>query len=367
MKTVKLPDSDLVRKLEQRALPASINFELTARCNNNCRHCYINLPEHDEAARRRELSFAEIEDIADQALQCGALWCLLSGGEPLLRPDFNDIYLMLKKKGLLVSVFTNACLITESQVELFKAYRPRDLEVTVYGLSEETYERVSGVKGSYRRFRRGLELLLANGIAVSLKAIAIRSNVHELDQIAAFCAAHSSKPFRFDPFLHLRYDFDEKRNRMIRAERLSAEEVTRIELGNPERRKSLEKSCEKLILTERHSEDGRLFSCGVLQSGFEISYDGQLRLCGPLWHPDFVRDLRTMPLLRAYREIAAKVQQARSSNPEFITKCNNCNIINLCLFCPAHSYLETKKLDDPAEVFCKTAHARATALRELTG
>ena len=50
----------------------------------------------------------------------GALWCLLTGGEPLLREDFAEIYLGLKRLGLLVSVFTNACLVTPEHVELFQ-------------------------------------------------------------------------------------------------------------------------------------------------------------------------------------------------------------------------------------------------------
>jgi len=55
---------------------------------NDCRHCYIGLPAGDQEARRKELSLAEIDRIAGEAVSLGALWCLVTGGEPLLREDF---------------------------------------------------------------------------------------------------------------------------------------------------------------------------------------------------------------------------------------------------------------------------------------
>jgi MoaA/NifB/PqqE/SkfB family radical SAM enzyme len=164
--SVPLPEFGLWGKLPGRRVPLSFDLEITARCNNACRHCYINLPAGDLEARRKELSLAEINDIADQAVGLGALWCLISGGEPLLRDDFADIYISLKQKGLLVSVFTNACLVTEEHVALFTKYPPRDLEVTVYGITPDTYERVTQRPGSYIAFRRGLDLLLKNELKV---------------------------------------------------------------------------------------------------------------------------------------------------------------------------------------------------------
>ncbi|NQU17892.1 MAG: radical SAM protein, partial [Candidatus Saganbacteria bacterium] len=226
-----LPEFDLWEKMKQNKKRKVISFslEITARCNNDCTHCYINLPAGDKKAKNKELSLKQISDIADQAVSLGALWCLLSGGEPLLREDFIDIYLILKKKGLLVSVFTNACLITQKHTDLFKKYPPRDVEVTVYGITKETYEKISRKPGSFDAFTRGLSILRETGVRIRFKTMALRSNHHEHSKIAEFCRERTKDYFRFDPQLHLRFDRDLKRNELIKSERLTPEEVVAVE------------------------------------------------------------------------------------------------------------------------------------------
>ena len=196
---------------------SAFELEITARCNNDCRHCYINVPAGDASAKAQELSASEILRIAREAASLGAVWCLVTGGEPLLRPDFPEIYLGLKRLGLLVSVFTNATPITEEHVALFKRYPPRDIEVTVYGVTKETYERVARRPGSYDAFMRGLDRLLAGGVKVRLKTVAIRSNMHEMAEIERFCRERTKDYHRFDPVMHLRLDGDPARNADIRA------------------------------------------------------------------------------------------------------------------------------------------------------
>jgi len=97
-RTLEIQDFALWDKMKSKRALFSFDLELTARCNLNCRHCCINLPANDKAAQGRELSLAEIVHIADQAVELGAVWCLITGGEPLLRDDFTDVYMMLAKR-----------------------------------------------------------------------------------------------------------------------------------------------------------------------------------------------------------------------------------------------------------------------------
>ena len=361
--SIPLSEFTLRQKGNRKRALSSFELEVTARCNNNCRHCYINLPAGDRKTMEMELSFEEIKDVADEAVSLGALWCLVTGGEPLLRKDFIDIYLYLKRKGLLVSVFTNATLIKEEHVKVFKKYPPRDIEVTVYGVTEQTYERVTRKPGSFVSFIRGLDLLLSNGIKVRLKAMALRSNVIEIPEIAWYCRERSKDYFRFDPFLHLRLDGDPVRNEEIRSERLSSEEVVALEQSDPDRFKSLEDNCDRVILPDIQQDVcNHLFRCGAGTSSFTLGYDGLFRLCSSLYQPDCIYDLKQGNLTDAWHNFVPRVLDMQSNRREFLENCRRCSLINLCMWCPAHAYLEEGEIDAQVDFFCEIAHSRAKAL-----
>jgi len=366
LEEVKLPDFYFWKEIEEKRIPLSAEIELTERCNNNCTHCYINLPANDQDAKKRELSFEEIREIVDEAVEMGCLWWLITGGEPLLREDFTDTYLYLKKKGLLTSVFTNATLITPKLAGLFKRYPPRDLEITVYAVTERTYERVTRTPGSFGAFRRGINLLQKENVPFTLKAMALRSNVNELEAIKDFCKPISKGPFRFDPFLHLRLRPDGKRNRQIKNERLSPEEIVRIELSDKERKSGLLKQiCEEKKIGQEtiyFHNDNHLFYCGAGKTSFTIDPYGFFKLCSSLSHPDCVYDLRKGSLREAWGKFIPEVRAMRTEDEECRKKCLSCPLINLCMWCPATAYVESGKLDRHIEDFCQIAHARAEAL-----
>lgn len=363
--SLKFSDFNLWEKSEGKRNLYSFDIELTARCDFNCRHCYINLPAGDKKAVKRELSSEEITNIADEAVHMGALWCLLTGGEPLLREDFSDIYISLKKKGLLVSVFTNASLIKDEHIRLFKKYPPRDIEVTVYGTTKHTFEKVTRKPESFSAFKRGLNLLLKNNIKVRLKAMALKSNHSELSQIAEFCRNITKDYFRFDPFLHLRFDRDPSRNKEIKRERLEPEKISRLERSDSERFNSLKKECSRLILKGTDQiKHNYIFYCGAGVNSFTLGYNGNFRLCSSLFHPDYMYDLRKGTLKDAWENFVPFVRNIKSDKKAFLENCRACNIINLCMWCPAHSYLEKGKTDEPVDYFCRTALKRAHNLKK---
>ena len=97
---------------ERQPLLGRVDFELTERCNNNCIHCYINLPTGDLGAKHRELPTRDLQHILVEAASLGCLDVRFTGGEPLLRDDFEELYLFARHQGLKVLLFTNATLIT---------------------------------------------------------------------------------------------------------------------------------------------------------------------------------------------------------------------------------------------------------------
>jgi radical SAM protein with 4Fe4S-binding SPASM domain len=357
-------NSSFGQMIRKRKSIVTSRIEITARCNNNCSHCYINLPSQDRQAQESELTLTQIKSLVDQARSLGSLWCCITGGEPLLRKDFFDIFFYLKKRGFLVSIYTNANLITLEHVLFFRRFPPVDIEVTVYGVTQGTYERVTRTPGSFAAFKRGLDLLWKNGIKVRLKAMALRSNIHELPAIFSYCRKHTKDYFRFDPFLHLRFDKDPVRNREIQLERLSPQEIVAIEGLDQKRLNALKDNCEVLINPRfALGNCDHLFHCGVGTTEFNIGYSGLLRLCPSLLHPETVCDLKKIGLKDALKMLISKVRDMRSDNEAFLKKCRKCPITNLCLWCPANAYLETGELDKPVEYFCKVAHAREEAIK----
>jgi radical SAM protein with 4Fe4S-binding SPASM domain len=355
-----LEDFSLWEKKKQKGALFSFTLETTARCNNRCRHCYINLPETDSSARADELSLAQLKDIADQAVDLGAVWCLITGGEPLLRDDFEELYFYLKKKGLLVSVFTNATLISESHVRLFQKYPPRDLEVTVYGMTQKIYGRVTRRPDLFNAFRAGLSRLLEAGVKVNLKAVPIKANIDEYKEIADFCRKYSHGPFRFDPLIHLRFDRDEKKNEQIRPQRLSPEQIASLERRDEKRFVALQRNCNRLILPETGRQvQPFLFTCGAGLSDFVVSYNGFFRLCSSLWHPECIYDLKNGSVKEARQILVPKVRSMTSYDPGFLNSCAKCRLVNLCLWCPANAWLETGRMDLGSQYFCRVAKARA--------
>jgi radical SAM protein with 4Fe4S-binding SPASM domain len=351
-------------KLKAKRVPLSFDLEITARCNNDCRHCYINLPANDANARARELTRDEILGIADQAVQLGAMWCLVTGGEPLLREDFADIYLGLKRKGLFVSVFTNATTIRPEHIALFKKYPPRDIEVTIYGSTRESYERVTRKPGTFAAFTRGLDALFEAGIQVRLKAMALRSNLDDMESIAAFGRARTKDFYRFDPQLHLRFDGDPVRNEAIKQERLTPAEIVMLERADEKRFGAMEAKKDSLINDGfTHLGCDHLFHCGAGNGSFNVGYDGTFRLCSSLWAPGTTVNLRETSLREAWATLVPRVRDLRSHEPEFLATCRQCAIVNLCLHCAAHAHLETGAMDGATPYLCAVAHARAEAIQ----
>lgn len=353
-----LPDFGLWEKMRRARRLASFDLELTARCNLSCRHCYINKPAGDRSARRRELSTTEFLDIADQAVSQGALWCLLTGGEPLLRDDFDKLYLGLKRKGLLVSIFTNATLITPAHVELFKNHPPRDIEVSVYGVTRPTYQSITGRRGSFAAFTQGVKRLLDNNLKVRFKAVAMQSNLHEFAKIAMYCRERTADYFRFDPFLNLRLDGSREKNEAIAAERLTPEQIEVLEKSDPERFNALRHCQSDRSQVVPGQEALRLLRCGAGEGHCYISHSGMLYLCGFLRQRNCAYDLKRGSLAQACRAFIPAVKQMQTTDPVFRTHCGSCDMISLCAWCPALAELETGRLDRPVPYFCSVARQR---------
>lgn len=345
-----------------RPVLARLDIELTERCNNNCLHCSVNLPAGDAGAKAREWTAGRWKAVLTEAAGLGCLVVRLTGGEPLLRTDFEEIYLHARKLGLRVMLFTNATLITPSLARLLKDVPPLEaVEVSVYGMTKETCEAVTRVPGSFAACRRGLGLLSENGVAFTIKGAVLPPTRHEADAFEAWAAGlpgHIGTP-AFAVLLDLRSRRGpEDKNMAIAGLRPGGEEFVRFA-----RRRGEETVEEWRDFCGRSAgaRGDRIFTCMPSAASAAIDPYGRLQFCLGLRHPDTVYDLASGSLREAVTEFLPRLRETRAADPAYLERCGRCFLKGLCEQCPAKSWAEHGTLDTPVEYFCGIAHAQAVA------
>ncbi|OGW17822.1 MAG: hypothetical protein A3G93_02770 [Nitrospinae bacterium RIFCSPLOWO2_12_FULL_45_22] len=341
-------DELLYKQVVAKRIPINGSFELTFRCNLRCAHCYCNLSLNDQDAINKELSTEEIFDIFDQMADAGCLWLLLTGGEPLVRKDFLEIYTYAKKKGFIITLFTNGTLITPEIADYLAEWPPFAVEITLYGATKETYEKVTGVAGSFKRCKRGIDLLLERKIPLGLKTMMMTLNRDELWQIKEYAEGLGVK-FRFDPIFNPRLDGSKTPYNF----RLSPEEVVKLDLADEKRTKEWQRLCDKFSGSPS-SDD--LYLCGAGISAFHINPYGKMSVCEMSRFQNY--DLQRGSFEEGWYQ----------SIPEFLTlkakddyPCAQCDLSDLCGQCPGWSWLEAGNAETPVEYLCQVAHLRAEA------
>jgi len=351
----------LWEKMKNKGLLSQVTMELTERCNNNCIHCYINLPADDEKAQKKEITFEEIKKIVDEAAEMGCLSWHLTGGEPLLREDFTDIYLYLKRKGIRVTLSTNATLINANIAELFKKYPPQNLEVSIYGLSQKTYEAITRNPGSFDAFRQGINVLKENNIPFTLKTAILPQNFHEIKEMRGFAQSFTGEPLGIVLKLNLgsRSDGRSKRDRIKRLRLPPGKVMEVLKQEEKKYRKDIEQFCQKFLGAPM---DDRLFICGAGVGSCHIDAYNNFQLCMLLRHPDCVYSLRQGSFKEAWQKFVPQVREIRVNNKKYKEKCQRCFLKSFCEQCPAWSWMEHGVLAEPVEYLCQIAHAEAVWL-----
>ena len=352
-----------------KSVISTIDIELTERCNNACIHCLINQPENDHNVQSMELSTGEILDILKQAADLGVINVRFTGGEPLLRRDFKEIYLAARRLGMIVTISTNARLITPEFVELLKKYPTgKPMMVSVYGLTAKTYDKVTANRGAFDEFTNGLHLLRESNIPFKIKQSLLPPNASEVKDFEALSREINpgeSKPeFTTEFYFRTRRDSD-KKNAAIRKLRCVPEKVVEIMGGAGDFKSELISYLEK----NNKLAGSALFQCGA---GLKPAVDayGNIQMCLLLRHPDTVYKhthvttgnssaLKHNDLKDAVTGFFPLVRETKASNTDYLNKCAACRIKPLCKQCPAISWMEHGTLDTPVEYFCEITHAIA--------
>lgn len=190
-------DDGLRAEWERYRLPYSALIELTAKCNMNCVHCYLQAHHAEE-----ELSFEEVTDILDTLYNEGILFLTFTGGEILTRVDFVDIYLYAKHKGFMVELFTNGLGLSDEIIDILSKYPPILVDISIYGASEETYRKVTGVSNAFHRVIENCKKLSQANIRYALRTPVItllKDEINEIQKLASELGVTFSTSYEISP------------------------------------------------------------------------------------------------------------------------------------------------------------------------
>lgn len=325
------------------------SWELTYRCNLKCGHCWVNLPVSDRAARQRELTLPEIQRITDEVVEAGCLWMVLTGGEVTVRPDFTDIYRYMKRAGLVLRVYTNGAAITDRLADFLAEWPPSRVEISLYGITPETYRAVTGVP-ALERCLRGIRLLLDRKIKVKLKTVVTRDNYDEFLAIRRYVREELGlAEFHYDPNLNYR-KVDGREGFAPARYRVAPEQVVELD-----RLLDAESGDGLAGFYRRAGPDTSpyVFSCGAGVNTFHIDPYGNASTC--MMVPSHTFDLRRGSFRQAWEHYFPSVISVRRTGH---SRCDTCAIATACDNCPGWSVLERGEFGHPNDFLCELNHRR---------
>lgn len=347
----------LYKKGSSRGIPVSGTFELTDRCNLGCRMCYIHTQGQDKNSLQKELTSEQWLDIGRQAVDAGMIYLLLTGGEPTLRVDFAQIYEGMARMGVLISVNTNGVFLPPNLLELFKRHPPEKVNITLYGMSSDTYGELCRNAPAFHNTIRNILLLKDAGINVNLNTTFTRANVKDMEQIVAF-AQKEAIPIRTASYLFPpACGADNSGELFLEPDELGAL-AAKFDWLTMTPDKLLQRA--EMIQTEWNTTKGtcdmacRASACTAGRGSFWITADGKMRPCGML-HSDVNVTQRSFS--DAWRQTQKNIKSYLLPK-----ECISCKYKSVCPSCVAVSAEEDGSSGALQEKMCIRTKAYTSSL-----
>jgi len=338
-------------------LPLDGKFDVTYRCNNTCRHCWLWLPP-DASQGREELSSDEIRRIVDEARRMGCQAWAISGGEPLLRPDFAEIFSYITHKSLHYSLNTNGTLITPEIARLLT--RKGRKMVALYGATAEVHDDVTRNPGSFEATMRGFAYLKEAGAGFEVQIIPMRANYHQYNAMLELARSLSPYCRVGASWLYLSACRSDVRNCEIAGQRLDPPAV--IALDEPDPAAGLfdawtgQETASGAPACSAGQRDDRLFAaCIAARRDFHIDPYGQMAFCCFIKDPALRFDLRQGSFRQAWDEFIPALAETVRGGQEYLDNCGSCALRQHCHWCAVYGYLEHGRFPAKVDYLCRVA------------
>lgn len=333
----------------EKGIPVSGTFEITSRCNFNCKMCYV----HDLDCNKMKETEMPAEwwiNLGKEAAQAGTVFLLITGGEPLLRDDFAEIYTELNKLGFVISLNSNGYLLGRYK-ELFKKYPPNRINVSIYGSNDDAYERFSGVRGFSTVMQNVLEMR-EMGIDVRFNCSITPDNCDDMEgiyKVGREYGFHVKTTSYMYPRIRVNGVHGENKNR------LSPDEAAKCRVAWSKLRYDREEFMSRALgmkkQIEEFSKDNELknpaegVKCRAGGTSFWVNKDGEMSICGMI---DKKFDIKQIGFAQAWENV-------KKLRNEILlpVECANCSYRHFCNVCAAVCYAETGDFSKKPEYVCR--------------
>ncbi|MBQ7416452.1 MAG: radical SAM protein [Oscillospiraceae bacterium] len=351
----------LIMKAERHLIPITGSLELLPLCNLNCKMCYVRLSRPEMEAQGRMRTGEEWLALGRQMVRAGTLFLLLTGGEPLLHPDFKEIYLGLRKMGLILTINTNATLIDEDWADFFARNKPRRINITLYGASDVTYEGLCGCTDGCERVVRAVKLLRQRGVDVKISTTITPANVEDLSAMLAL-AKTLDVPLHAEtyvmPAARERSQPFEQQNRLLPEEAAVARiRGLRGGMGEEMFHQYRADTLRRIDSYEPRQPEPCAVSCHGGKCSFTVNWQGMLRACVVTTLPE--APAFELGFQAAWQQVSREFNACR-----FCADCSVCRLRPICRVCAAAPQLETGDAMARPEYLCRYAAESERLLRE---
>lgn len=359
----------LFAKAAQEKTPLSGTFELSPVCNFSCKMCYVRKTASEvKASDRPMMRLEQWMDIARQAKEQGMLYLLLTGGEPLLWQDFWQLYRHLIQMGFLVSINTNGSLIDQKAIDQFEKFPPTRINITLYGASDKTYERLCGVSGVFEKVDWAITRLQNIGIQVKLNGSLTPHNIEDLEACTRYA---KSKGLIYEAVTYMFPPLRREASMIGRNERFTPKEAAkysfknyRLQFGDKLYEERLRGIVKGAVFPPGLDEnciaqkDGKVH-CRAGKAAFWITWDGWMTPCGMMPEPRI--DMKSLMFGEAWKKLVEVSNQMKISGV-----CAECPNRKLCHSCAAMAMAETGNTASVPQYLCEMVQEmRQIAIKEL--
>lgn len=330
---------DFFQNASKACIPLVTTFEITQGCNYRCHHCYNYDRTHEmpETLQKNNLNPTEILRIIDEVSAAGTLYLNFTGGEVLLHPHLDDFIKQGRKNHLEVRLKTNGSLLTAERCQKLDDAGLAGLDVSLYGMTENSYEKLTRKKGMLAKTLQGINEAQKRNFSINVSIILHRYNLDELGAMIKYCSENNLS-FQFSIEITDRYD--------------SSDGSRDFEITNEQFSTMLESEFTDIFM---HFNKNKSVQCSCARTVCGISYSGEVFPC--IGAPIASGNLRE----RSFKEIwgnSAALNKIRNLKFSDFQSCTSCGHIEYCNRSSGGIYINTNNYTGCDEVTLNQAKAR---------